>query len=72
MDLLVGLSGVGPVPFKYDAESKTIEARPGQALAPGDYSVTVTGKAAGKRVETQWRFKVEAAGKAGAVKKGGQ
>lgn len=53
------LSGVGIIPCKYDPATSIIEARPGQPLTAGDYTVTVSAKAAGKRVETQWRFKFE-------------
>lgn len=57
------LSGTGIIPHKYDPATSIIEARPGQSLTPGDYTVTVSAKAAGKRVETQWRFKFEPAPK---------
>jgi hypothetical protein len=58
--LSVRLSGVGPLVAKYDQESKNFEARPGAPLKPGDYAVIVSAKAAGKKVETTWRFKVAA------------
>lgn len=57
------LSGIGIIPCKFDPTTSIIEARPGQPLAPGEYTVTVSAKAAGKRVETQWRFKFEPAAK---------
>ena len=56
--LTMRLSGVGLVQFKYDAENKIIEARPKQPLKPGEYTVVVSAKAGGKKVETQWSFKV--------------
>ncbi len=58
------LSGVGIVPCKYDPATKNLEARPPHALPKGDYTVVVTGKAAGKRIETQWHFKLDPAYKA--------
>ena len=56
------LSGVGPIPFKYDRDNKIIEARPPQPLAPGEHSVAVTAKAGAKRVETQWAFRYDPTG----------
>jgi hypothetical protein len=55
------LSGVGPIPAKFDRENKIIEARPPQPLKPGEYTVVVSAKAGAKKVETQWSFKVAAA-----------
>ena len=59
--LALRMSGVGPIPAKFDHENKIIEARPPQALKPGDYTVVVSAKTGAKKVETQWSFKVEAA-----------
>lgn len=56
--LTLRLSGVGPIPAKFDHENKIIEAKPPQPLKPGEYTVVVTAKAGGKKVETQWSFKV--------------
>lgn len=56
------LSGVGPIPFKYDSETKTVQARPPQRLKPGEHTVVVSAKVAGKRVETQWTFRFDPAG----------
>ena len=56
--LTLRLSGVGPIPAKFDSESKIIEARPPQPLKPGEYTVFVTAKNGAKKVETQWSFKV--------------
>ena len=53
------LSGVGPIPFKYDRESRIIEAKPPQPLKPGEYTVVVTAKVGDKRVETQWTFRFD-------------
>jgi peptidoglycan/xylan/chitin deacetylase (PgdA/CDA1 family) len=57
--LVLRLSGIGPIPAKFDRANKIIEARPPQALKPGDYSVFVSAKNGAKRVETQWAFKVD-------------
>jgi peptidoglycan/xylan/chitin deacetylase (PgdA/CDA1 family) len=57
------LSGVGPIPFKYDPESRIIQARPPQPLKPGEHTVVVSAKSGGKRVETQWTFKFDPAAK---------
>ncbi len=56
--LTLRLSGVGPVPAKFDPETKIIEARPPQPLKPGEYTVFVSAKSGQKKVETQWSFKV--------------
>ncbi len=56
--LSMRLSGVGPVEFKFDSASRTIEARPKQPLKPGEYTVVVSAKNGAKKVETQWSFKV--------------
>jgi peptidoglycan/xylan/chitin deacetylase (PgdA/CDA1 family) len=56
------MSGVGPIPAKFDRENKIVEARPPHPLKPGEYTVVVSAKAGGKKVETQWSFKVVAAG----------
>lgn len=54
------LSGVGLVAAKYDPASKNFEGRPSTALKPGEYTVTVSAKAGGKKMETAWRFTVTA------------
>jgi peptidoglycan/xylan/chitin deacetylase (PgdA/CDA1 family) len=54
------LSGVGVVPSKFDPASKNLEGRPAAPLKPGEYTATVTAKAAGKKVETHWRFSISA------------
>ncbi|MCX6982384.1 MAG: polysaccharide deacetylase family protein [Verrucomicrobia bacterium] len=56
--LTLRLSGVGPVPAKFDRESKIIEARVPQPLKPGEYTVFVSAKNGAKKMETQWSFKV--------------
>lgn len=60
--LIMRLSGSGPIPFKYDRENKIIEAKPPQALKPGEHTVVVSAKVAARRVETQWTFRVDPTG----------
>ena len=57
--LVLRLSGIGPIPAKFDRANRIIEARPPQALKPGDYTVFVSAKNGAKRIETQWAFKVD-------------
>ncbi len=59
----IRLSGIGPVPSKYDAASKTLTAQITQKLAPGTYSVIVSAKVNGQRAETRWDFKYDPAAK---------
>lgn len=57
------LSGVGMIPFSWVPDSKlTISAKVPKPLEPGDYTVTVTALAERRRVEAQWRFRVESGG----------
>ncbi len=58
------LSGVGPIPAKFDRENRIVEAKPPQPLKPGEYTVVVTAKAGAKKVETQWSFTVDSRGQA--------
>jgi peptidoglycan/xylan/chitin deacetylase (PgdA/CDA1 family) len=57
--IVVRLSGVGPVPFTYNGDSTTVEAKPAKPLKPGEYTVILSGVAEGKKLETQWHFKVD-------------
>ena len=57
--LVLRLSGIGPIPAKFDRDNKIIEARPPQPLKPGEYTVVVSGKNGRKRIETQWTFKID-------------
>ena len=51
------ISGFGLVPAKYDDASKTVSFQPTtQPLRDKNYSVIVTAKADGKKVETRWSF----------------
>ena len=60
--LSLRLSGVGPLPAKFDRENKIIEARPPQPLKPGDYTVVISAKIGARKVETQWSFKMSPIG----------
>lgn len=52
------VSGLGLVPARYDAASKTVEYQPTQPLRPGTCTVILSGRVAGKKVETRWSFRV--------------
>jgi hypothetical protein len=57
------LSGIGMIPFSWVPDSKlTISAKVPKPLEPGDYTVTVTALADRRRVEAQWRFRVDSSG----------
>lgn len=56
--LEVRVSGVGALPAKFDAASKTVSAQVSQKLAPGAYTVIISGKVNGQRAETRWTFNV--------------
>ena len=61
------LSGVGPIPARFDRENRIIEGKPPQPLKPGEYTVFVIAKAGAKKVETQWSFKVDPRSTLGSV-----
>ncbi len=54
--LEVRLSGIGPVAATYDAATKTMEAQVAQKLRDKSYTVIVTAKVKGRKVQTQWSF----------------
>jgi peptidoglycan/xylan/chitin deacetylase (PgdA/CDA1 family) len=56
------VSGYGLVPAKYDAQTKLVSYEFTQKLAPKTYTVILSAKVKGKRVETRWIFTVDAAG----------
>ena len=64
--LEVRVSGVGALTPKYDAPSRMLTAQISQKLAPGNYTVIITGKVNGTRAETRWSFNVAAGGGGGA------
>jgi hypothetical protein len=53
------ISGFGSVPVKYDAASKTVTYQVPQKLREPEYTVFITAKAKGKRLETRWSFKYD-------------
>ncbi len=56
----IRLSGAGMIPFSWaDGAKTTISAKVPKPLEPGEYTATVTCIADQKRVETQWKFRVE-------------
>jgi hypothetical protein len=52
----IRLSGIGQLPVKYDAASKTAEANVTQKLATTSYTVILSAKVKGRKVETRWNF----------------
>ncbi len=61
----VRLSGVGPVPAKFDPATKMLTAQVTQKLKPGGYSVIVSAVVNGQRAETRWDFTVSSTAGAG-------
>lgn len=55
--VVMRISGMGPVPAKYDEKSKLLSYKVAQKLRAGSpVTVIVSATAAGKRVETRWSF----------------
>ena len=50
------VSGLGLVPAKYDAPTKTVSFQVTQPLQDKTYTVIITSAVAGKRAETRWTF----------------
>lgn len=53
------VSGMGLVPAKYDPATKTVSYQVTQKLRDKDYSVILSARVQGKRVETRWTFKFD-------------
>jgi hypothetical protein len=53
------VSGYGVVPATYDPQMKLITYTFTQNLVPRNYTVILSAKANGKRVETRWNFTVD-------------
>jgi peptidoglycan/xylan/chitin deacetylase (PgdA/CDA1 family) len=53
------ISGFGPVPVKYDAASKTATFQMTQKLREPEYTVFISAKSKGKKLETKWNFKYD-------------
>ena len=60
--LSMRVSSLGAVNAKYDPETKTYSYQPTRNLNDNRYSVFVSGKANGKRVEVRWGFSVDTKG----------
>lgn len=58
----VRVSGIGPVAAKYDPETKLVEARLTQKLKDSAYTVIVTAKSKGRKLQTSWTFNYAPAG----------
>ena len=56
------ISGFGVVPANYDAKTKLVSYEFTQKLVPKAYTVVLSAKVKGKRVETKWMFTLDAAG----------
>ncbi|HWB59713.1 MAG TPA: polysaccharide deacetylase family protein [Chthoniobacteraceae bacterium] len=58
------ISGMGPVPAKYDAATKTISYQVTEKLKDTSYSVIISAKTkGGQTLETKWSFNYDATGK---------
>jgi hypothetical protein len=66
------VSGFGLVPARYDAKTKLVSYEFTQNLVPKTYTVILSAKVKGKKVETRWNFTVDpsapAAGKQAAAR----
>lgn len=60
--LAVRLSGVGPIPVKYDPETKIFTGQPPQNLRDPSYTVLVSAKVKGRKTEVRWSFNYGAPG----------
>ena len=69
--LAMRVSSLGAVNAKYDAATKTYSFQPTRKLNDNRYSVIVTGKANGKKVEARWGFTVDSKGQKEEAKKEG-
>ena len=56
------ISGFGPVPVKYDPATKTAEYKVAQKLREPSYSVFISAKAGGKKIEAKWTFAFDPTG----------
>jgi len=53
------ISGFGPVAVKYDPATKTVQYQVTQKLREPEYTVFISAKSKGKRIETKWNFKYD-------------
>ena len=56
------ISGLGPVPAKYDAATKTVEYKVVQKLREPSYSVFLSAKVGGVKKEVKWTFTYDPTG----------
>ena len=52
----VRLSGIGPVPVKFDPATKMVEGKVAQKLHDPNYTVILSAKVKGRKIETRWSF----------------
>lgn len=57
------ISGVGPVPAKYDEATHTVSYQVTQPLTAKSYSVIISATAQGRKLEAKWDFNYDATGK---------
>ncbi len=53
------ISGFGPVAVKYDPATKTAQYQMTQKLREPEYTVFISAKSKGKKIETKWNFKYD-------------
>jgi peptidoglycan/xylan/chitin deacetylase (PgdA/CDA1 family) len=53
------VSGFGPVAVKYDPATKTAQFQMTQKLREPEYTIFISAKSKGKRIETKWNFKYD-------------
>ncbi|MDR3404376.1 MAG: polysaccharide deacetylase family protein [Chthoniobacter sp.] len=53
------ISGFGPVAVKYDPGTKTAQYQVTQKLREPEYTVFISAKSKGKKIETKWNFKYD-------------
>lgn len=58
----IRLSGVGPIPVKFDPVSKIAEAKVPQDLREPSYTVILSAKVSGRKMETRWTFNYKGPG----------
>jgi len=58
------ISGVGMVPVKFDAENKLVEAVLKEDLREPNYTVILSAKVGGRKIETRWSFSYQKEGAA--------
>jgi peptidoglycan/xylan/chitin deacetylase (PgdA/CDA1 family) len=59
------VSGFGPVPAKYDPQTKLVSYEFTQNLVPKTYTVILSAKVKGRKMETRWNFTVDTSAPAG-------